>query len=76
MGILVRYWVNWFKLTRKAITCSNLTIEKLEQGVKFCSKLTIKTPEQRQWRHFSVFIVIFEHISHRVLAFLLITLSR
>ena len=35
------------------------------------SKLTIKTPERS-----SVFIVNFEHISHLVLAFLFLTLSR
>ena len=28
-----------------------------------CSKLTIKTPERRQWRHSGVFIVNFEHTS-------------
>ena len=31
--------------TQPAITCSKLTIETLEQGVKICSKLTIKTPK-------------------------------
>ena len=39
------------------------------------SKLTIKTPERRQWRSSGVFIVNFEHISHLVLVFLLLTLS-
>ena len=43
---------------------------------EICSKLTIKTPERRQWRRFGVFIVDFEHISHLVLVFLLLTLSR
>ena len=42
---------------------------------EICSKLTIKTPERRQWRS-GVFIVNFEHISHLVLVFLLLTLSR
>ena len=41
-----------------------------------CSKLTIKIPERRQWRHSGVFIVKFEHISHLVLVFLLLTLNR
>ena len=40
------------------------------------SKLTIKTPERRQWRHSGVFIVNFEHISHLILVFLLLTLRR
>ena len=43
---------------------------------KLCSKLTIKTPERLRWRRFSVFIVNFEHVSHLVLVFLLLTLSR
>ena len=33
---------------------------------KICSKLTLKTPERRQWRRSGVFIVNFEHISHVV----------
>ena len=40
------------------------------------SKLTIKTPERPQWRRSGVFIVNFEHISHLVLLFLLLTLNR
>ena len=30
---------------------------------EICSKLTIKTPEQCQWRRSGVFIVNFEHIN-------------
>ena len=40
-----------------------------------CSKLTIKIPERRQWRRSGIFIVNFEHISHLVLGFLLLTLN-
>ena len=43
---------------------------------EICSELTIKTPERRQWRRSGVFIVNFEHISHLVLVFLTLTLSR
>ena len=43
---------------------------------EICSKLTIKTPERRDWRRSGVFIVNFEHISHLVLDFLLLTLNR
>ena len=43
---------------------------------EICSKLTIKTPERRQWRRSGVFIRNFEHISHLVLVFVLLTLSR
>ena len=44
------------------------TREKCE----ICSKLTIKIPEQRQWRRSGIFIVNFEHISHLFLVFLLL----
>ena len=40
------------------------------------SKLAIKIPERRHWRHSSVLIVNFEHISHLPLVFLLLTLRR
>ena len=43
---------------------------------EICSKLTIKTPERRHWRRSGAFIVNFEHISHFVLVFLSLTLSR
>ena len=43
---------------------------------EICSKLTVKTPEQSHWRCSGVFIVNFEHTSHLVLVFLLLTLSR
>ena len=43
---------------------------------EICSELTIKTPERRHWGRSGVFIVNFEHVSHLVLVFLLLTLSR
>ena len=62
--------------SQPAITCAKLTIEILEQELKLCSELTIKTPEQRQWGRSGVFIVNFEYISQLVLVFLLLTLRR
>ena len=58
-----------------------LTIETLKQSVKYLvslllTELTIETPKRRQWHRFGVFIVNFKHISHFVLLFLLLTLSR
>ena len=41
-----------------------------------CSKLTIKTPEQRHWRRSDVFIVNFERISYLFLLFLLLNLNK
>ena len=40
------------------------------------TKLTIKTLERLHWRRSGVVIASFEHISHLVLVFLLLTLSR
>ena len=51
-------------LCQPAITYSKLTIETLEQDVKY---VQIRS---------GVFIVNFEHISHLVLPFLLLTLNR
>ena len=43
---------------------------------EICSKLTIKIPKRRHWRRSGIFIVNFERISHLVLMFLLLTLTR
>ena len=43
---------------------------------EICSKLKIKSPERPQWSRSGVFFVKFEHISHLILKFLLLTLSR
>ena len=37
--------------------------------------LAIKTPERQQWHRSGAFIVKFEHVSHLVLVFLLLTLN-
>ena len=42
---------------------------------EICSKLIIKTSERRLKRRSGVFIINFEHISHLVLVFLLLTLN-
>ena len=54
----------------------NVNIRSTRARCEICSKLTIKTPEQRHWRCSCVFIVNFEYISHLVLVFRLLTLSR
>ena len=43
---------------------------------EICLKLTITTPEQRQWCLSGVFIVNFEQISNIVLVFLLLTFNK
>ena len=45
-----------------AFTCSKLTTETVEQGVK-CSKLTIKTLEQSHSRRSGVFIVKIDQVN-------------
>ena len=52
-----------------------VSIRNTRTRSEICSESTIKTPERRHWRRSGVFIVNFEHISHLVLVFLLITLS-
>ena len=42
---------------------------------EICSELTIKTAERCHWRRSGFFIANFEHISHLVLVFLLLTLN-
>ena len=51
-------------ILQPVITCLKLTVETLEQKCEICSKLTIKTPKQRHWHRFGVFVVNFEHISY------------
>ena len=48
----------------------------IRKRCEICSKLTIKTPEQRQWRRSSVFIINFKDISHLSLVFLLLNLNK
>ena len=36
-----------YNTSQRTFTCSKLTIETLEQGVRYVQKLTIKTPERR-----------------------------
>ena len=48
---------DFYNTSQPTITCSKLTIEKLEQ------KLTIKPPKGRHWRRFGGFIANFEHTS-------------
>ena len=40
------------------------------------SKLSIKAPERRHWHCSDVFIVNFEHVSHLVLVFLMLSNCR
>ena len=68
--------LNLLFLAQLAITSLKSKIDLLEQGMTICSKLTIKTPERRQWRRSGVFTVNFEQISLLVLVFLFLTLSR
>ena len=60
-----------FFFTHQIFTCSKSITETLE----ICSKLTIKTSEQRNWSHSGVFLFNLEHISHIFLIFLWLTLS-
>ena len=58
-------------LTRIYILKLNNKITKARCEIYF--KLTIKIPERHHWRRPGVFIINFEHISHLVPVFLLLT---
>ena len=58
--------------SQPTFTCSKLTTETLEKGVKYVKFNNNDTRTRRS----GVFIVNFGHISHLVLVFLLLTLSR
>ena len=62
-------------ITQPGFTCSKLTKENQNRVCEIWSKLTIKIPERCHWRRSGIFIVNFEHISHLVLVFLLLTLN-
>ena len=48
--------------SQPAFACSKLTMENTRTRCKIWSKLTIMTPERRQWHRSGVFIVTFEHV--------------
>ena len=71
-----KYWrETWQRSDPTGIYLLKVNKRNIRTRYKICSKLTIKTPEQRHWHRSSVFIVNFEHISHLVLVFLLLTLN-
>lgn len=69
--------LNWKK---KIFVNRCLLVQSINGMIKMlyeiCSKLAIKTQEQRQWPRSSVFIVNFEHISNISLVFPLSTLKK
>ena len=56
--------------TQPAVICSKSTKETAEKRCVIYYKLTIKTPEQSQWRRSGVFIVNFDYMSQLFLVFL------
>ena len=80
-----RYYVNHEKVIKVKATFKNslpaanymfkVNKRNTRTRCEICSKLTIKISEQRQWHRSGIFIVSFEHISHVVLVFLLLTLN-
>ena len=64
------------RANQQANICSKLTIEALENGLKYVKKKKKKIPEQHQWFRSGVFTVNCEHISPIFLALLLLTLNR
>ena len=63
----------WGSLTPAGNYMFQVNNRSIRTRSEICSKLTIMIP--RQWRRSGNFIVNFEHISHLVLLFLLLTLN-
>ena len=62
-------------ISKLTFTCSK-SKETLEKRCEICSKLIIKSPEQRHWRRSGGFIVNFEHILQIFRVFLLLKLNK
>ena len=64
----LRVWTIFF-VNKNLLTgiVAGIYLFKVNNGnSEICSKLTIKTPERRQWRLSGIFIINFEQISHIV----------
>ena len=73
-------WWNVFDKFDISVFPAGIYLPKVINGntktkCEICSDLTIKTPERCDWYHSGIFVVNFEHISHLVLVFLLLTLN-
>ena len=68
--INLELFIHQMNCTQSSVTCSKLTIETLQQGVNMFKV------NDKDWRSSGDFTIIFEHILHLVLLFLLLTLSR
>ena len=66
----------YFACTQPTITCSKLKNKNSRTMYDIGLKLTINTPERRQWRCSGLFIVNFEQVSYLTLMFLFLTSSR
>ena len=58
------------------IYLSKVNNKDTRKKCEICSKLTLKTPERRQWHRFGASTVRFEHISYVFPVFLLLTLNK
>ena len=63
------------KIYQPACYLLNVNNRNTRTKCEICSKLTMKILERRHWDRSGIFIVNFEHISHLVLVFLLLTLN-
>ena len=77
MAVMFIVKVNWkIKISFPAgIYLLKVNNRNTRTKCEVCSKLTIKIPERRRLGRSGIFIVNFEHISHLVLVFLLLTLN-
>ena len=67
---------NFFLWYSRRICLFKVNNRNTRKSGEIFSKLTIKTPEWRQWRRSALFIFNFEHISHFFLVSRLLTLKK
>ena len=74
-AILATY-LDWKYTTLAKIYLLKVNNRNTRKRCEICSKLTVKIPERRHWRHSAVFTVNFAHISHLFRKFLSLTLNK
>ena len=76
--VTIKLKLNWLfnsLLSPAGIYLLKVNNRNTRSRCEISSKLTIPTPERRQWRRSGIFNVNSEHISHLVLVFLLLILN-
>ena len=72
--VVIIFQFSW-RANIASIYLFKVNIRNTRTRYDICSKLTIKTPEQRHWSRSVVIIITFEHMLYLVPVFLLLNLN-